>query len=99
MLKRIGIGVLIIVIFVMMLWFTSNNPGHVAIDLAFGVVEPSIPLAFSVTFVIGWAFGLLCTAIFMFRISQRATTTAPCASAIQSPRSQASRNLPLADAD
>jgi uncharacterized membrane protein YciS (DUF1049 family) len=98
MLKRIGVGVLIIVIFVMMLWFTSNNPGNVEIDLAFGVVQPSIPLAFSVTFVIGWAFGLLCTAIFMFRIINERRRLRR---ALRNTESEISslRNLPLADAD
>ena len=98
MLKRIGIGILIMVIFVMMLWFTSNNPGVVEIDLAFGVVQPSIPLAFSVTFVMGWVFGLLCTSIFMFRIVNERRRLRR---ALRNTESEISslRNLPLADAD
>ena len=39
MLKKIGIGLLVAIIFVLMFWFTSNNPGDVEIDLAFGVDE------------------------------------------------------------
>jgi uncharacterized membrane protein YciS (DUF1049 family) len=98
MLKRIGIGVLIVAIFVIMLWFTSNNPGVVEIDLAFGVVQPSIPLAFSVTFVFGWAFGLLCTSFFMFRIINERRRLRR---ALRNTESEISslRNLPLADAD
>jgi len=98
MLKKIGIGVLIIAIFVMMLWFTSNNPGNVELDLAFGVIQPSIPLAFSITFVIGWAFGLLCTGIFMFRIINERRRLRR---ALRNTESEVSslRNLPLADAD
>ena len=65
MLKRIGIVILVVFIFLLMLWFTNSNPGNVTLDLAFGIVQPSIPLAFSVTFVIGWAFGLLCTSLFI----------------------------------
>jgi uncharacterized membrane protein YciS (DUF1049 family) len=98
MLKKIGIGVLIVVIFIMMLWFTSNNPGVVEIDLAFGVIQPSIPVAFSVTFVIGWAFGLFCTGIFMFRIINERRRLRR---ALRNTESEISslRNLPLTDAD
>ena len=98
MLKKIGIGILIIVIFVMMLLFTSNNPGSVEIDLAFGVVAPSIPVAFSIMFVIGWAFGLLCTSFFVLRlINERRQLRR----SLQNSESEVSslRNLPLTDAD
>ncbi len=98
MLKRIGIGILVLLIFVLMLWFTNINPGVVTLDLAFGTVQPSIPLAFSVTFVIGWAFGLLCTSMFIFRmVNERRRLRR----ALRNSESEVSslRNLPLADAD
>jgi len=98
MLKKIGIGLLVAIIFVLMFWFTSNNPGNVEIDLAFGVIEPSIPIAFSVTFVMGWAFGLVCTSIFIFRlINERRRLR----NALRHTESEVSslRNLPLTDAD
>ena len=98
MLKKIGIGLLVVVIFVLMFWFTSNNPGNVEIDLAFGIVEPSIPVAFSVTFIMGWAFGLACTSIFILRlINERRRLRR----ALRHTESEVSslRNLPLADAD
>ena len=53
LLKRLGIVVLIIAVLVLMVWFTSLNPGLISIDLAFGIVEPTIPLALSVAFVLG----------------------------------------------
>ena len=98
MLKRIGIGFLILLIFLLMLWFTNSNPGVVTLDLAFGTVEPSIPLAFSVTFVIGWAFGLLCTSMFIFRLANERRRLRR---ALRTSESEVSglRNLPLADAD
>ena len=98
MLKRVGIGILVLLIFVLMLWFTNINPGAVTLDLAFGTVQPSIPLAFSVTFVIGWAFGLLCTSIVIFRLSNERRRLRR---ALRSSESEVSglRNLPLADAD
>ncbi len=98
MLKRIGIGILILLIFLLMLWFTNSNPGDVALDLAFGTVQPSISLAFSVTFVIGWAFGLLCTSMFIFRL---VNDRRRLRRALRNSQSEVSslRNLPLADAD
>jgi uncharacterized membrane protein YciS (DUF1049 family) len=98
MLKKIGIGLLVATIFVLTLWFTSNNPGSVQIDLAFGVVEPSIPVAFSVTFILGWAFGLLCTSVFIIRLVNELRRLRR---ALRHTESEVSslRNLPMADAD
>ena len=98
MLKRIVIGILILLIFLLMLWFTNSNPGDVALDLAFGTVQPSISLAFSVIFVIGWAFGLLCTSMFIFRLVNERRRLRR---ALRNSQSEVSslRNLPLADAD
>jgi uncharacterized integral membrane protein len=98
MLKRIGIGILVLLIFLLMLWFTNSNPGVVTLDLAFGVVQPSIPLAFSVTFVIGWVFGLLCTSVVIFRLTNERRRLRR---ALRNSETEVSslRNLPLADAD
>jgi uncharacterized membrane protein YciS (DUF1049 family) len=98
MLKKTGIGILVALIFVMMLWFTSNNPGTVEIDLAFDTVTPSIPVAFSVLFVIGWAFGLLCTSIFILRLINERRQLRRALRHAQSEVSSL-RNLPLNDAD
>lgn len=98
MLKRIGIGFLFVLIFLLMLWFTNSNPGVVTLDLAFGVVQPSIPLAFSVTFVIGWVFGLLCMSVVIFRLTNERRRLRR---QLRNTESEVSslRNLPLADAD
>ncbi len=98
MFKRIAALVLFLIILLVMLVFTRLNPGLVEIDLAFGAVESSIPLAFTVTFVMGWLFGLLCTAIFAARIvnerrqlrKQLRTTETEV---------HTLRNLPIVDAD
>ena len=98
MLKKVGIGVLVLLIFVIMLVFTSSNPGFVDLDLFFLTVRPSIALAFSVTFVIGWLFGLLCTSVFILRLvnerRQLRRTLRHSESEVSS-----LRNLPIADAD
>ncbi len=98
MLKRIGIVILVVLIFLLMLWFTTSNPGIVSLDLAYGIVRPSIPLAFSVTFVMGWAFGLLCTSMFIFRLVNERRRLRR---ALRNSESEVSslRNLPLTDAD
>jgi uncharacterized integral membrane protein len=57
MVKRIAVLVLFLIILVIMIVFTRLNPGLVEIDLAFGTVQSSIPLAFTTTFVMGWLFG------------------------------------------
>jgi putative membrane protein len=98
MLKKIGIGILVLLIFVMMLVFTSSNPGFVDLDLFFLTVRPSVALAFSVTFVIGWAFGLLCTTVFILRLVNERRQLRR---ALRNSESEVSslRNLPIADAD
>ncbi len=98
MLKKIGIGFLMALIFVMMLWFTSNNPDNVALDLGFVLVSASKPVAFSLTFVMGWAFGLLCTSIFILRLINERRQLRRSLRRTESEVSSL-RNLPLTDAD
>lgn len=98
MLKKIGIGVLVVAVFLLMLVFTSSNPGYVDLDLFFLTVRPSIPLAFSATFVIGWVFGLLCTTAFILRLVNERRQLKR---ALRQSESEVSslRSLPLVDAD
>ncbi len=98
MLKKIGIGFLVVLIFVMMLVFTSSNPGFVDLDLFFLTVRPSVALAFSVAFVIGWAFGLLCTTVFILRLVNERRQLRRSLRHSESEVSSL-RSLPLADAD
>lgn len=98
MLKKVGIGLLVVLIFILMLWFTSNNPGNVSIDLAFGVIEPSISEAFTVTFILGSLFGVICMSAVVLRlINERRKLRR----ALRHSQSEVSslRNLPLSDAD
>lgn len=98
MLKRIGIIGLFLLVFVLMIWFTSINPGAVSIDLAFGTVQPTIPLALAVTFVLGWVFGLASVAFYVLGLlnERRRLRTA-----LRNSETEISslRNLPIADAD
>jgi len=98
MLKRIGIVVLIVLIFGLMLWFTSLNRATMPVDLAFGVVEPTVALALAVTFVLGWCFGVLCVAFYILKLLAERRRLRhelkQCQSEVSSLRS-----LPIADAD
>ena len=98
MLKKIGIGILVLLVFVIMLVFTSSNPGFVEVDLFFDTVRPSIALAFSVTFVIGWVFGLLCWSAFILRLVNERRQLRR---ALRHSEAEVSslRSLPIADAD
>ena len=98
MLKKIGIGILIVFVFAMMLVFTSSNSGFVDLDLFFTTARPSIPLAFALTFVLGWLFGLLCTVVFILRLMNERLLLRR---QLRNDESELTnlRNLPLADAD
>ena len=98
MLKKVGIGILVAFVFGTMLVFTSSNPGFVDLDLFVTTVRPSIPLAFSVTFVLGWIFGLLCTVVFILRLMNERRRLRRQLRHSESEVTSL-RNLPLADAD
>ncbi len=98
MFKKIAAVIVLAVVFVVMIVFTRMNPGQVRLDLAFGVIEPPIPLAFSLTFVLGSAFGVACTGLFILKL---VNDRRRLRSALRSTESEVSRlrGLPLADAD
>lgn len=68
MLKRVGLLVLIIVIAILMATFTAINTGTVDIDLAFARFTKPLPLVLTVTFALGWLFGLLCMGVFAIKL-------------------------------
>ena len=98
MFKRIGVIALVLIVFGLMIWFTSMNPGVVRIDLAFGTVEPTVPLALAVTFVLGWAFGILSASFYVFKLMNERRRLK---SSLRNSEAEVSslRNLPIADAD
>ena len=98
MIRKISIGVLVVIIFSLVLWFTRINPGTIRLDLAFGVVEPSIPMAFAITFVLGWVFGLACTSVFIIRVVNERRRLRKSLRVAESEVSSL-RSLPIADAD
>ena len=98
MIQKIAIALLVLLIFALMLWFTRINPGLIKIDLAFDTVEPSITMAFAVTFVLGWIFGLACTAVFIIKLVNERRRLRKSLRIAESEVSSL-RSLPIADAD
>ena len=98
MLKRAGLIILILVLFVLMFTFTALNTGDVELDLGFVKGSYPISVTFAATFVGGVLFGMLCLTVFVFRlINERRSLRR----ALHSSESEVSslRNLPLSDAD
>ena len=98
MLKRAGLLVLILIIVIVMFTFTARNTGVVDVDLAFARIQASIPVAFTVTFILGWLFGVLCMGLYALRlVNQRRSLRR----SLRNSESEVSslRNLPLSDAD
>jgi putative membrane protein len=98
MIQKIAIAIVIVVIFALMLWFTRINPGTLQIDLAFGTIEPSIAMAFAITFVFGWLFGLACTSLFIIRVVNERRRLRKALRIAESEVSSL-RSLPIADAE
>ncbi len=98
MLKRIGLAILILLIVIVMATFTANNTGMVDIDLAFAEVHTSIPLAFTVTFALGWLFGILCLGFYVLKLLNERRVLRRTLRMSESEVSSL-RNLPLSDAD
>ena len=98
MLKKIGVILVVAVILVLMLVFTRLNPGMISVDLAFTAVETSIPLAFTVAFIAGWVFGILCVVLFVLRlINERRQLRR--ALRLSEAEVSSLRSLPISDAD
>ena len=98
MIRKIAIAIMILIIFALMLWFTRINPGLIEIDLAFGTVEPSVPMAVAVTFVLGWILGLAGTAVFIIKLVNERRRLRKALRIADSEVSSL-RSLPIADAD
>ena len=98
MLKRIGLAIVIVVIVIVMATFTANNTGMIDIDLAFAEITTSIPLAFTVTFALGWLFGLLSLAFYVLKLVNERRMLRRSLRMSENEVSSL-RNLPLSDAD
>jgi putative membrane protein len=98
MLKRIGLGFLLLIILVIVFTFTALNSGTIALDMAFFAGTYSISIVVIITFIVGILFGMLCMMAFVFRIVNDRRTLRR---ALRMSESEVTslRNLPLSDAD
>ena len=98
MLKRAGLIVLIVVLFVAMFTFTALNTGEIELDLGFFKHTYPVSVALAGTFVLGMLFGMLCMTAFVFRLINERRNLRRSLRVSESEVSSL-RNLPLADAD
>ena len=98
MIKRILLGVTLLILIFAMFVFAARNSGIVTIDLAFAVVKPSIPVAFTLTFVFGWLFGVFSMGIYALKLMKERRGLRRTLRDTESEVSSL-RNLPLSDAD
>ena len=98
MLKRAGLIILIVVLFVLMFTFTALNTGQIELDLGFFRHSYPISMAIAATFVLGMVFGMLCMTIFVFRLINERRNLLRSLRVSESEVSSL-RNLPLSDAD
>lgn len=98
MVKRIGIIIVVLAILLAMIVFASQNPGVIEVDLVFARVESSLPLAFTIVFVGGWLFGLLCISVYVLRLVNERRRLRKSLRIAEAEVSSL-RNLPMQDAD
>ena len=98
MLKRALTVLAAIVVIAAVFAFTAVNKGDIEIDLLFVEVATTIPIAFTVTFAIGWLFGLACMGLWALRLIRQRHSLKRSLKVTESEVSSL-RNLPLHDAD
>ena len=98
MLKRAGLLLLILILFVAMFTFTALNTGEIKLDMAFFEGTYPISVVLAATFVIGVLFGMLCMTAFVFRLINERRVLRRTLRMSESEVSSL-RNLPLSDAD
>jgi uncharacterized integral membrane protein len=98
MLKRAGLIILIVALFVVMFTFTALNTGEIEVDLGFVKRVWPISMTLAGTFVLGMLFGMLCMTAFVFRLINERRSLRRSLRISESEVSSL-RNLPLSDAD
>ncbi len=98
MFKRLALAVVVLFVVVAVFTFTARNTGSVELDLAFDVVELSIPTAVIAVFVIGWLFGVVTMGLYALKLVNERRGLRRSLRDTESEVSSL-RNLPLSDAD
>jgi uncharacterized integral membrane protein len=98
MLKRIGLVLLIILIFALMVIFTAGNPDEISLRLFHYELSAPVSLAFTVAFTMGWFFGILCMGLYALKVANDRRMLRRSLR-ISEDEISSLRNLPLSDAD
>jgi len=97
-LKRIGVALLVILIFSAMVVFTAGNPGDISLKLLHWEISTPVSLAFTVAFAIGWLFGVICMGLFALKTFNERRMLRRSLRLSENEVSSL-RSLPLSDAD
>ena len=97
-LKRIGLLLLVVLIFIAMVVFTAGNPGEVAVNILHWEFSAPISLAFTIAFAIGWLFGLVCMGLYALKVANERRMLRRSLRMSENEVSSL-RSLPLNDAD
>ncbi len=98
MIKRVGLIILIVILFVAMFTFTAMNTGELELDLGFVKQTWPISMTLAGVFFIGTLFGMLCMTAFVFRLINERRNLRRLLRVSESELTSL-RNLPLSDAD
>ncbi len=97
-LKRIGVALLVVLIFLAMIVFTVGNPGDVSLKLLHWEIRSPVSLAFTAVFAVGWLFGVVSMGLYAFKVSNERRMLRRSLRMSENEVSSL-RNLPLSDAD
>jgi len=97
-LKRIGLAVLIVLIFSTTIVFTAGNPGDMNIKLLHWEITSPVSLALTVAFAVGWLFGIACMGLYALKMASERRALRRSLRRSESEVSRL-RSLPLSDAD
>lgn len=98
MFKKVGLILLLLVIFGVMIVFVNMNTDYVEVDLAFASIRGPVSIVLTVTLALGWLLGVLSMGLFTLRLLRERRTLRRSLNVSQSEVSSL-RNLPMSDAD
>ena len=68
MIRKVISTVFILAIFVIALWFSYLNTEDISINLSFIQFSSKASIIFSIIFISGWLFGILCSFFYVIKI-------------------------------
>ena len=68
MIKKVISTVFILAVFVIAVWFSYLNTDDISINLSFMQFSSKASIIFSIIFISGWLFGILCSLFYVIKI-------------------------------